>query len=425
MNLIEFESAFKKGLGRCIPLLNKNPDKYRSIVEKYLTTCLSEDIIIEETRSTYMFDAISVYKDYNYFYNLIKSAFINENINKYKNITYLSDLLSIFENYGFSSKELFLTKIREIYDYLYNQEKYSEELNDILCSYFAINGLYSLVYGLNLEIITLIGSLIGKNIILNLPNFLKHLYLDEEVFDEIQDDTNENVRNFLLLLTEDYDSESIHVFDFLYLFDKEKEEQKNEINLKNEDVNIQKEYALKYLEAKTDEDKIKTLTYFIDCVFPLDITNILEDTKSNNKELKKISYLVLSNIKNYKLKEYVLNNLDKDTEYILSILLLNYDGENDIKYLKQCIIKIDTEHNENHIRDYHNFLEFLKANNLVHSFIEILPFMYEHTTSAILRYEILCLMVYYNIVPTDVIEECQYDSNFQTRFLFEELYNEN
>ena len=75
MNLIEFESAFKKGLGRCIPLLNKNPDKYRSIVEKYLTTCLSEDIIIEETRSTYMFDAISVYKDYNYFYNLIKSAF--------------------------------------------------------------------------------------------------------------------------------------------------------------------------------------------------------------------------------------------------------------------------------------------------------------------------------------------------------------
>ena len=26
MNLIEFESAFKKGLGRCIPLLNKNPD---------------------------------------------------------------------------------------------------------------------------------------------------------------------------------------------------------------------------------------------------------------------------------------------------------------------------------------------------------------------------------------------------------------
>ena len=30
----------------------------------------------------------------------------------------------------------------------------------------------------------------------------------------------------LLLLTEHYDSESIHVFDFLYLFDKEKEEQK-------------------------------------------------------------------------------------------------------------------------------------------------------------------------------------------------------
>lgn len=424
MNLVEFESAFKKGLGRCIPLLHENPDKYRSIVEKYLTFCLSDDIIIEDTRSMYMFDAISVYNDYNYFYNLVKSAFIDEDINNYKNIAYLSDLLSIFENHGFSSRELFLTKIRKIYNYLYNQEKYCEELNDILCSYFAINGLYSLVYELNLEVITLIGSLIRKNIIFKLPNFLKSIYLDDEVFNKIQDDSNDNVKSFLVLLTEDYDFESIHVYDFLYIFDKEKEKQKEELNLNNENVNTQKEYALKYLEAKTEEDKIKTLKYFVNCVFPLDITNILYDAKSNNKDLKKISYLVLSNIKNHKLKQYAINNLEKDPEYVLSILLLNYNDENDIKYLKQCIIKINTENTENHILIYYKFLDFLKANNLIHSFIEILPFMYEQTTSAILRYEILCLMSYHNIVPTDILNECQYDSNFQIRFLFEELNNE-
>ena len=70
------------------------------------------------------------------------------------------------------------------------------------------------------------------------------------------------------------------------------------LQLSKENIEIQKDYAYKYLEAKDDETKIKYLKGFTFCTFPLLPEFIIEETKSKNTKLRVLAYQVLRNMDN-------------------------------------------------------------------------------------------------------------------------------
>lgn len=428
MDLKQFEEALKKGLGRVIYALQEDANKYREVVEKYIDKCLSYDYIIEGTRSRYMYKVLSFYNDKKYFYNKLSNKFKNMKFDNIKDFHYLSEMLVSFYNDGFEEANTILwDKYYELYKYIYNKKKLTNGLKNIIEMLVIISLELSFEIDSFKLIVNDLGNLLLNNNLVTINDFSWLC------------DVRENYLHKIVQYEDDY--QGIKYFTEKYLIQKEDEikqvgkEKLSEIDIENksklfsirlskENLEIQKDYAYKYLEAKDDKTKIKYLKCFEYCTFPLLPEFLFEETKSKNKELRLISYRVLKNMKNESVKLFALSKIKTNLKYVFPILLNNYNKETDKELVRNCILNLKVTASDN--TWHYNYMEFLglfneyEYENLPY---DVLGVMYENSLCSYCRGDIFDKMIYNDLLTDDILYECKEDCNTETADIANDLFN--
>ena len=201
--------------------------------------------------------------------------------------------------------------------------------------------------------------------------------------------------------------------DTLYAFSKQ---------LAKQDLETQKDFAYKYLEAKTDEDKIKYLKCFTQCEFPLLPEFIIDETKTENKELKELAYQALSIIKNETVRNFAINEIKTNLKYVFPLLITNYDYNMDKKMIIECVKKLNVcENDKSWISNYSNFLTLFDEETNENLPYEVLPYMYEKTLCSYVRGFIFDKMFQNNYLSDEILNECLEDCNSETRDIAQDI----
>lgn len=426
MNEKQFEIALKKGLGRCIYILQKDPGKYKEIVEKYIDECLSYDYIFEGTRSRYMYKIISFYDDKKYFYEKLVSKFKNIKFDNVNTFHYLAEMLVNFYNDGFdSAKEILWDKYFQIYNYIYNKKKETKGFKKIIEMLEIISLELSFDFDSFKTVVNDLGNLLKENNKIKITDFS---WLCSDRKDFLYD---------LVKYEEDYIG--IKYFTEQYLIQKENEinqiesKKLSEIDMENsmlfsmqlskENIEIQKDYAYKYLEAKDDENKIKYLKGFTFCTFPLLPEFIIEETKSKNTKLRVLAYQVLRNMENDIVKLFALSEIENNLKYVFPILVTNYNKDTDKELIRKCVLNLKVSKNDNtwH-QNYMAFLSLFDEYEYKDLPYDVLTTMYENTLCSYCRGIIFDKLIYNDLLTDEILLECMEDCNTETVDIANDLF---
>ena len=418
MNVKEFELALKKGLGRCIYAIKENPSKYREVFEKYVCKTMSYDYFFEGTRSTYMYEIISLFNDNEYFYNKIKNEFLKIKYTNHQNIHYLCELLMRFYNDGVLEA---IDVVYQKYDDLYNKIYLNKiaKISDVIQAYEILCVQLAQSFDQFFKVSKDIGALLISNSEVSIDYFLWYCDVNKE---------------FITMLTE-YEDKYLEIKKFIDCYLIYQEEQINDLkDLKFDEANVdkalftfsiklskmsiedQKDFAYKYLEMKNVDDKIKYLKCFSYCPFPLLPEFIIEETKSDNKELKEAAYKALYILNNEEVKQFAIDNINTELDYVFPILVRNYDPKTDKELLLNCLKKIKvSSKNMNWHHNYSCCFSLFEKFDLFDLPIEGLKYMYENCLCSFCRGTIVDYLFQNNYLDEEMLEECLKDCNLDIR----------
>lgn len=184
-----------------------------------------------------------------------------------------------------------------------------------------------------------------------------------------------------------------------------------------ENTDTVEHYALQYVNAKTIEEKRRTLAFFSSHTYPGDPSPILEDADSENAELREAALDALSSIRHPKVREFALSALSSDVEKILPILVKNYSPK-DKTALENATVNLNIDrYGESGWHHLHSVLLnlFDRYSDIKDPPKTILPILYETTRCSICRERILAYMGRRRMLTRETLEECLFDSNDDVR----------
>jgi len=445
----EFEQAIKRGLGSAIVELKKCEDKmkYYNIV---LSCCLHDitfERIMEGTKGSYLYSAICELGVKNNFEQILIDKF---SLSHCANGLFfqLIDILYCYANDGNSlSKDALYKK----YDFFASKNgkllknktlDESEQWDEVAVNLFYLDG-----FSVFKRYVVDIGKILNKN-----PH-------NEDIFDEWVMVRAENffgekrIKNFF----ETNYEKSIYVktlYDVLkarkLLDEQEQEKKMKKITVENF-VEIAKGAAsdkqpyhkmykiiFGFLRNASDSDFLElanvilaeeneTVKFLLlkpfsyNRPFPLEITPLLQYAQSNNTSLVQTAIKCLGNFKDERIHD-------------LAIMLLKTKGLNSFAL---GLIK------ENYKKSDENIINSLikKATSILHHVQSDIAWIYRHRRSSNIlptllkvykkgnctycRYDIIKIMYSCKVLSDEILEECLYDSNSDTRSLAKQLIAKN
>lgn len=176
----------------------------------------------------------------------------------------------------------------------------------------------------------------------------------------------------------------------------------------------------KEIENTGDENKQNALLcIFISTPYPLPIDNLLNLSRSSNKELAGAAATALGNIKDERIHDLAME-LIRDKYlcvYGLGLLELNFDNDHGIilQLLKKEYERLKSEEAE---FDFHSLVmavrDIYEYNKSTES-IDSLRFIYHNTDCSYCRSCIVKIMCDNEILQRNIAEECMYDCLTETR----------
>ncbi len=414
LTLSEFKDALDGGLGRCVTAVKNNPENYRHIV---LWACRNNPVFdtqCEGTRAYFVASLIKIYKDRNYFLGIIAESLLKAT--EIWDICYFCELLSYFKDELHGEPALAIWhKYEELWQNLYNT---NERPDGIFAALDDLN-LYIEYVALDYEDYRKIAYDIGRL-------YLKHPYLRTDSFDYmLRRDYIEKLENEADKCPEIEAFLKYHVWQPYSRYVQPKTDIKElsgiplSRRLQNEPPEVVEEYARKYLDAKTAEEKITALKAFLICPFPATFSPapIIEDAESNDQELAEIAQRVLKKIRHPEVREFAERMMKTDPDEAFSYLAKNYmngDGDYFSKFLSR--LSIDREDTSGWHESHHKVIEmFETAEDSDIPPTILLTFIYETTRCSCCRLRVVQLMDEYGVLTKETVEECLYDSNSDVR----------
>lgn len=424
----QFLFAIQRGLGRGILAVKENPQKFRDLVLKYCTKNFCFDTQCEGVRAWYTYQMISCYEDTDTFVKIIAHKFLSPKSKGWL-LCYLSELLAYFAKDGSAgAKSALWTKYDQLYQILASRQRapkrgyYFAERDDFesLC----INLSY------DFDIYRRIAKDIGS------------LYLTKSFYHGFFDSLyscNERKYN-ALLKKEAKNCPEIKRYIEVELAEKRRFKEscaKRRNNnrplseysgyalswqLKREDASVVEEYANRYLNEPDAKKRAEALHAFVCCPFPFDPTPIIEDTGSQEEELRDMALRVLEKNRHPFIREFALQQLEVDFENALSILIRNYLPE-DEEWLYRFISELKIDYEENTMwHSYHFDIQdlFDKEDGIDNPPKRFLPLIYEQTLCSCCRMRTLKCMGKLRILTPAILNECLYDSDEDIRKYAEE-----
>lgn len=414
----EFKNAMCRGLGRCYPALQNNPEKYRDLVMWACKRDIAYDTQCEGTRAFYVYRMACVYGDVSPF---VKAA--AESLIRYKpqmgwKLSHLTELLCYFAEAGnVQAKAALDKKYHEIYDLLMVRKR---RMQPCFCELWDMER-FGVVLAVDWESSRKILSDFGRL-------YAEKSYFDDGDFAWLYDIVKHRYAKQLRNAAK----EDPYIAMFLKR-EKRYEDECSAYRAKmSEPVNnyvlsrklarngTQEEiaaYARAYHEEQDPQKRREALIVFRECPYPDDPAPIIEDALSQNEDLAVSARMALAEIRHPAVKQFALEQIKSGKDFMdwFDVILRNYENA-DEALLYSLVEKLMLRGDQDGI--HHCGIGIMNMfddktgdcppNNL-------LPILYEATPCAECRYDILRLMGKRRMLTEEVLTECLDDSNDDIR----------
>lgn len=412
MNKIEFKNAMLCGLGRCVLACRKDPERYRSEVLWGCTHQLAYDAQCEGTHAWFLHELVSCYPDKTPFRDAAINALFKKSMHGWLQLQieeflhYLADdgdkiaEKAIWDKYVDMYSALRARKRRPTYCCFKLRDDYEFLAIDLSCE---VENTFRIASDM--------GRLMCKNPIYDARDF-------DEFFWHISD--NKQLGALRRYAKKDE-------FAAYFLAESEKAKKKEDeamteiaerfsrirtsLDLSDEELKLEAE---KYISEVDPENRAGKLDAFIFRAFPLDPAPIFNDAHSEYERLCNIAWETLRIIRNPKVREFALCNLDAEPDKLIPLLITNYSDE-DRNLLEKLLTSIPDDNDKDDVihhigrcvNDQHDI--GLKAPAW------ILRWFYENDRCSCCREYLVREMGRRRLLTYELLNECLYDANDDIR----------
>lgn len=445
----EFKRAMLCGLGRCILELRetKDKEKYRDIVLWASSRNISYDVQCEGTRAWYVYEMICCYEDKTPFLDTIIERFLKTRSDNNWDFSHYCALLGYFSDDGDErAYRILWKKYQELLTILLYRRKKDQR---VISMYEALAIMLSGEdYESAFRVVNGIGKMLQKVDVYKWEDFLWANHCIQGIFEK-----SEFLRE--LKKIEKYSLDIRCYLEGMEEYNKKEAEQavvreKKDIEVKKkealqlltqenprwrwaimrlrnclleEGIEYQTEIANQVLSETDEWRKSRLLFVFADaqCPWPLDLSYLIPYVKSPDKKLREAALDVLCYIKDEKVREFALQNIEQPEfrPYAVKMLATNYQKK-DRDILMQALRKIPVD-SHSAIDDWHGVysmvFDLFDNRQVKNPPKEILYYLYENTMCGWCRESYVREMKRRHILTDEIRRECKWDSNDEIREL--------
>ena len=418
----QFKEAMLRGLGRCIIAVRQEPDKYRDLVLWACRRDFAYDAQSEGTRSWYTYTMANAYPDKETFISATAEALKKYRPNSGWDLLHLSEILMFFAMDGYESARQVL------------EEKYQE----ILIAMFSLKRRPNRVFSelSDLEQLGLVLAVDSKSF-LRIARDFGRLYREKRYMNdgdfawffsskggqyrrtmEAAARRDKNVACFMQREQADIDARE----KFRQQRTENPEENLTGFSLsrwlaKKADKATVEQYALAYRDQAQPELRAEALTAFSCCSYSEDPQPIIDDSKSECRKLQNAAWRSLENIRHPAVRAFALNNAENGirTPENFALLVTNYmpeDADLVVELLRERIVAKDWD--GVHAAGLDVYRAFNKDSGIPH-LKHLLPLLCEYNPCSFCRESALAYMAKHRMLTKEILEECQFDSNYDIR----------
>lgn len=418
----EFKEAMLRGLGRCVIAVRKEPEKYRDIVLWACKRNFAYDAQSEGTRSWYTYTMANAYPDQETFIAATAEALKRYRPNNGWDLLHFSEILMFFamDGYEFARQAL--------------EEKYQEILAAMFDRKRRPNRVFHELS--DLEQLGLVLAVDSKSF-MRIAGDFGRLYREKKYMCDgdfawfFSSKGGQYKRTMLSAARKD---ENVACFMQREQADiaAQEEHRKQQRTLSPEtytgvrlsrwlaqkaDKETVEQYAIAYRKQMQPELRAKALEAFSWCPYPDDPQPIIEDIKSECEELQNTAWRALENIRHPAVRAFAINNAKSGirTPENFALLVTNYAPEDAHlleEFLRERIVTKDWD--DVHAAGLDIYRAFHKDSGIPHP-KHLLPLLYRYNPCSHCRESALVYMCKHRMLTKEVLEECQFDSNYDIR----------
>ena len=418
----DFKDAMLRGLGRCMIALRQEPEKYRDLVLWACKRNFAYDAQSEGTRSWYTYTMANAYPDKETFISAAAEALKKYRPNGSWDLLHLSEILMFFAMDGYESARNAL------------EEKYQEVLMGMFARKRRPNRVFHELS--DLEQLGLVLAVDSKSF-LRIAKDFGRLYREKKyMYDgdfawffsskggqyrrtmEAAARKDKNISCFMRREQADIDAQE----GFRQQRTENPEENLTGFRLsrwlaKKADSEIVERYARAYQMQTEPEARAKALEAFTWCPYPGDPSPILEDARAMDEELRRTAWQALENLRHPVVRDFAHNNAARGNRTFenFALLVTNYIPEDAMlleSLLRDLILQKDWD--DVHAAGMDIYRAFRESSGIPHP-KHLLPILYEYNPCSFCRESALVYMSKHRMLTKEVLEECQFDSNYDIR----------
>jgi hypothetical protein len=418
----EFKEAMLRGLGRCVIAVRQEPEKYRDLVLWACKRNFAYDAQSEGTRSWYTYTMAKAYPDKETFISATAEALRKYRPNGSWDLLHLSEVLMFFAMDGYESARNAL------------EEKYQEVLAGMFARKRRPNRVFHELS--DLEQLGLVLAVESKTF-LRIAGDFGRLYREKKYMCdgdfawffsskggqyrrtmEAAARKDKNVACFIKREQADIDAQE----RFRQQRTEKPEENLTRFRLsrwlaKKADSETVERYARAYQMQTEPEARAKALEAFAWCPYPGNPQPVIEDTRSACEALSRTAWQALENLRHPAIRDFAHDNNAKGNRTVenFSLLVTNYIPEDAMlleSLLKELIAKKNWD--EIHAAGMDVYRAF-RVDSVIPHPQHLLPLLYEYNPCSYCRESALVYMSKHRMLTKEVLEECQYDSNYDIR----------
>ncbi len=425
MNVVEFQDAIEKGLGRAILFLQDNPSPdYFDVI---LNACLSNtcyDPQCECSRADYLFEVIGLTQEQSLFEDKILDEIVVAVSDEEWSIVQLFDLARVMaENGNNRARSVLYQCLKDVSD---------DNIHCCADQIILLDGIDGLIF---------VAGVLGERLITrpeeNLweDNYLirpvKEKFGEEQTAIALQEAAQDSLRvkkyleavEINLQLRSNRKNKSVDYIEIQRIIDslangKKPYQVRGALRIWGKNATQQElEWIAADLLKETDENKLTGYLYIFLCrEFPLSYSKLLDLALSPNEEVALAAIKSLKNIRDSSIHDLAVSLIQKKLFYseALELLVKNYQ-DNDYLLIEQ-VIGQEYESDEFHHIAY-SIIKIFKENQTQLSLNTILQ-IYQKGECSSCREKCVEIMITTKTIPHNIMEECPYDANPDIRKIY-------
>lgn len=416
MTKTEFKEAMRRGLGRCVRAVEREPEKYRDLVLWACRRDIADDAQIEGTRSWYVYTMARAYPDPTPFIHAAAEALRRYHPKGGWDLLHLSELLMFFAHDGYEeARRAVEEKYQQMLANLSARRRRPEGVFHAISDLEQLGLVLTCDRGSFLRIAGDFGRLYREKKFLYDGDFAWFFASRGERFRKTMESaarTDENIACFLRR-----EEASLAAMESWRRNRKTETEALTGIRLSRRLANrgdreaIEK-YAAAYRERTQPEERAKALEAFSCCPYPGDPRPILADAQSSCEPLRHAAFRALEQIRHPAVREFALGS--ERTPEAFAILMTNYrldDAALVEEWLRALIARKDWDGVHAAGMAIRDAFKDSRVPNPRH----LLPLLYEYNPCSYCREDTLIRMARYRMATEAIWEECLWDSNDDIR----------